>query len=437
MMRFFLIFICIVSLSAQADLTSPTETPQDVSEEKESQILPKTPATYENTILAVVNNDVITTHDLNTHLRMATQGNMEKIPKDQLPGIRQKILQQLIDQLLMLQVIDRTHIPVTAQEIEEELNRIEQMRQEPEGTIHKQMKSLGIPPEVYQRHFKAQIGWGKYVRSAFEHVSRVSEKDIESTIQTQQNKPRYMLSEIRLIFMKPEHQKDAHRVALNVISHLEKGAHFPEVAQKVSHSPSALSGGEIGWVLESQLPEETADILRSLPVNSLTSPILNKDQTYYTVYLLKDKIIPGVTASPFVVARQMTIKVPSGKDPQDYLESLRKKFESVTTCQEFYALEDQIPDANFHILEELRLSEMSTHLQEALKDLPVGQSSKGLFNGEDNTLVFFFVCNRYDSSVPPEAKAEASDVLTSRRLSINAEKALSDLRRSSLIDVRI
>ena len=437
MMRFFLIFICIASFAARVTLASPDETSRDSSEEQASQALPTTPATYENRILAVVNDDIITTHDLDTRLRMLIpQGNIANIPKDQLPKARADVLKQLVDETLKLQVIDRINTHAIEQEVEEHLSRIEQMQNESPGTLHKKMKALGIHPEKYLRPIKAQIGWRKYVSNAFEHLSRVSEKDVEASIRAHENKPRYMLSEIRILFMKPEHQKDAHKFSLNVISHLEKGAHFPEVVEQVSKAPSALNGGEIGWILESHLPEEIADTLRSLPINSLTPPILNKDKTYYTIYLLKDKIIPGVTASPFIVGRQMTIKVPSGKDPQNYLEDLRKKFEAVTTCQEFYALEDQIPDAHFHILEELRLSEMSRDLQEALKDLPVGQSSKGIINGDDNTIVFFFVCNRYESSVPPEAKAEVSDILTNRKLTIYAEKAIRDLQRSSLIDVR-
>jgi peptidyl-prolyl cis-trans isomerase SurA len=438
MMRFFLIILYIASLSAQANLAHPTETPQDSSEEKESQVLPTTPATYEDTILAVVNNDVITTHDLNTRLRIAMQGNVASIPKDQLPSVQKQTLNKLIDEALMLQAIDQTHISVTAQEIEEQIARIEQMQHEPAGTIHKKMKALGIPPEVYQRGIKAQLGWMHYARIAFANVSHVSEKDFEARIKPHENKPRYLLSELRLIFMKPEHQEAAHKRVLTLVAQLEKGAPFAEMAQQVSNAPSALGGGEIAWILESQLPEETADILRSLPTNSITPPILNKEKTYYTIYLLRDKVIPGVTSSPFLVARQMTIKVPSGKDPQSYLEDLRKKLESVTTCQQFYALEDQIPDAHFHILEELPLSKMSQHLQEALKDLPVGQASPGIFNGEDNTIVFFFVCNRYNSDdIPPESKAEASDILSNQRLASHAEKALRDLQRSSLIDVRI
>lgn len=437
MMRFFLIFVCIASLSAQASMDFLPEASQEELSEESSQVAPTTSATYENNILAVVNNDIITSHDLNTRLRMLTQGNPSKIPADQLPALRQAVLNKLIVELLMLQVVDRAHIPVSDQEIAEQITHIEQSQNIPAGTIQRNMKALGIPPEVYQRQFKAQIGWEKYVVSAYQHTARVSEKDIEDSIAIQQNKPRYLLSEVRLIFMKPEQQEAARKAALHIIHQLEKGAPFSDAAQQVSNAPSALNGGEIGWILESQLPEETADILRSLPVNSVTPPILNKHKTYYTIYQLRDKVIPGVTGSSFVVARQMNIKIKPDQDPQVQLAELRKKFESVTTCQGFDALEDQIPDAQLTIFNELPLSQMSKDLQEVLNDLPIGQVSTGLLNAEDNTIVFFLVCNRYESAIPAEAKTEASDMLTKRRLSLHAEKAIRDLQRSSLIDVRI
>jgi peptidyl-prolyl cis-trans isomerase SurA len=437
MMRFFLVFLCITSLSTQASTHDAPEFSEENSSTEESQDLPTTSPTYENNILAVVNNDIITTHDLNTRLRMLTQGNLASIPKDQLPSLRQAILNKLIVELLMLQVVDRAHIPVTTQEIEEQITHIEQAQNIPAGTIHRNMKTLGIPPEVYQRQFKAQIGWEKYVIGAYQHTAHVSEKDIEDSISIQQNKPRYLLSEIRLMFINPDQQEPARKAALHLTAQIEKGASFGEVAQQVSNAPSALNGGEIGWILESQLPNDTADILRPLPINSITPPILNKQRTHYTIYQLRDKVIPGITASPFVVARQMNIKTQEGQDSQTQLENLRKKFESVTTCQQFDDMADQIPDAQLAIFNELPLSQMSKDLQTALKDLPIGKVSSGILNGDDNTIVFFFVCNRYDSAIPPEAKTEASDILTKRRLSLHADKAIRDLQRSSLIDVRI
>lgn len=441
MIRIFLFILCIISISVLASSPVERNASREVSFSDEEQVIPQTPASYEDSILAVVNNEIISSHDLNTFLRMLTQGNLNSIPKEQLPAIRQTALNKLIGEMLMLQAIERAHIPVPAQEIEEMIAHTEQARNLPAGKIHRDMKALGIPPEVYTRQFKAQLGWGKYIRSAFQQNAHVSEKDIEESIALQQNKPRYLLSEIRLAIMKPSQQESARKAALHMIAQIEKGTPFSDIAQQVSHAPSALNGGDIGWVLESQLPEwttpNTVEILKSLPINKVSPPILNKDKTCYTIYLLRDKIIPGKTASPFVVARQLNIKLDPTKDPQQQLQDLRKKFEGITTCQQFEALDDQIPNAQLNIYNEIRLSDMSKDLQTALKDLAVGQVSSGLINDEDNTAVFFMVCSRYESAIPPEAKAEASELLTDRRMGIIAEQKIHDLQRASLIDVRI
>ena len=78
-----------------------------------------------DSVVAVVNQDVITTSDVNNHmreLRIQMLNNKLQPPADQI--LRKQVLQHLIDVYLQLQIAKQNNITIDSTELDDALNKI-------------------------------------------------------------------------------------------------------------------------------------------------------------------------------------------------------------------------------------------------------------------------------------------------------------------------
>ena len=71
----------------------------------------------------------------------------------------------------------------------------------------------------------------------------------------------------------PDQDAEVLKTAQSVEEQLKSGGNFALVARQFSQSPSAASGGDIGWVHEGQLAPELNAALTKMAVNSVSPPI--------------------------------------------------------------------------------------------------------------------------------------------------------------------
>ncbi|UJF25390.1 peptidylprolyl isomerase [Suttonella sp. R2A3] len=74
------------------------------------------------------------------------------------------------------------------------------------------------------------------------------------------------------------------RIAEQLVSQLQQGADFAEVARRYSQDPtSAVRGGELGWVGADEMVPEFAQAMLQVPLGEITAPV----QTPYGWHILK------------------------------------------------------------------------------------------------------------------------------------------------------
>ena len=385
-------------------------------------------------IAAVVNDQIITTQDLDERFRMLVRTDMKNIPPEQLPKIRQDILRQMIDEKLQLEITSNAKISITDEDVENAIKYMEEQNHMEPGSIMKELKEKGISKKTTHDHFGAKIAWSRLI-SYYRDTIEVGKKELNDKMHSEDgSEKRYLLAELVFHFDSPMEEGSAHEQASQALSRVRQGEHFSQVAYEMSHSPSAASGGDIGWIKDSQCEPSLKNTIKALKPGELSTPLKVGDA--YKIVLLRN-VREASNKADTLVARQLEVKLDPKLDEGQREEELKRLdglFETLEGCQQFDKAEEQL-DGNMHIYKDVSLPDLSEDLQQALKDLAVGKSSKGYMN--DESIVYFMVCKRSLEKVQPVNQAEKTDAIVNQRLGSFAEQKLRDLRRVAAIDIRI
>lgn len=385
-------------------------------------------------IAAVVNDKIITTKDLEERMRMMIRTDLSAIPQEQLPKIRQDILRQMIDEKLQLEITTNAGIKISSQDVENAIKYMEEQNQMAAGSVNTELKEKGISQKTIQDHFGAKIAWSRLI-GYYRDTIEVGKKELNEKIQSEDDGERkYLLAELVFPFDSPMEENAAQEQAFQALARVRQGDHFSQVAYEMSQTPSAASGGDIGWIKESQCESSIKDTLETLKPGELSNPI--KTHEAYKVVLLRNTREPSNTALT-LVARQLEVKLDpklTATQRDEERNRLDGLFETLEGCQQFDKVEEQL-DGNMNIYKDVSLPDLSEDLQKALKNLPIGKASNGYLS--DDSIVYFMVCRRSMETVQPVNQAEKTDAIVNHRLSAFAEQKLRDLRRVAAIDIRL
>lgn len=389
-------------------------------------------------IAAVVNDEIISTKDLEDRILLILGGKRIPTDSDDYKKLQSMIINQLIDERLQIQMAKRAGVNVTEQEVEEFYKNIEKQNNLPPGGLKIKLAKDRVPLGTFREKIWAQIAWHHLIGSSYKDVFRVSKMDMQDTIRKLSKKvPQYQLAEIITYVDTPEEEEGAQRKMNATVEALKKGTPFMVVAQQLSDAPSVLRGGDIGWIPEDQLDDLTVEILKKTSVNHTTPVIRTEDG--YQILFLRDKINFD-QMEEVLTARQLEVKIPEDvlSDP-DKLENEKNRLEglvsSINNCQDFDQLADQIEGATINIYKNVRLSEISPDLQLVMENLRVNEPSHGIVN--EKIIVFFMVCHRGHLHPESMTKEQKLDQISNQRFEAIAQQKLRDLRHIASIDIRV
>ena len=132
---------------------------------------------YEITIVAKVNNEIITNLDLENRLKMAL--DLSKLPDEEAikNRLQPRVLDGLINEALKIQEANRLGIFVTNQEVTQQINRLESRLKVKKNTLLSSYKEKDIPSITILNQIRSQLLWEKLIYNIV--IILVSEKQIK------------------------------------------------------------------------------------------------------------------------------------------------------------------------------------------------------------------------------------------------------------------
>jgi peptidyl-prolyl cis-trans isomerase SurA len=227
-------------------------------------------------IAAVVNDDIITVIALLVRTRVANVASHVPDTPENRQRLSSLVLRNLIDEHLKTQAAKAQGITVDEAEVTARLTDLAQQNHLSLDEFKKRLMASGILIDTLADQIRADLAWQMVVRKRFRAAATVNRKDIDdemAQMKENEGKPEYLVGEIFLPVYTPSDAAAVEATGNELMSQLQQGANFNELAQQFSQSPTASSGGILGWMRADQLDASMRDAVIAMTKGQITGPI--------------------------------------------------------------------------------------------------------------------------------------------------------------------
>jgi peptidyl-prolyl cis-trans isomerase SurA len=392
-----------------------------------------------NTIVAVVNGDVVTRSEIESRRRLlalsaGVSGDAGAQGGDQ-------ILRLLIDERLRIQELSRRRIAVTDQDIANSVANIESRNGLPPGGVVQNLRRAGIEPRVLYDQIRAQIGWARLLRGMLGEQANVSDAEVNEFLNAQRarlGEPEFLISEIFIPVENPGQEAQVRRFVTDVIQRLRQGVPFAMVAAQFSQSQSAIQGGAMDWMTADRFDAEVANILRQMPEGAISNPI--RVPGGFEIVMLRDKRVSGRDMATLLTMRQVFLPFEGQVNPQ------APTAQQLAQLQRAQALSDQARGCEAMDVAArgsprpadpgpVRLDNINPpELRDLVASLPIGRASQPIISVDGALL--FMVCAKETRNLAEANPQQARDILLRDRIELLSRQLQRDLRRRAQIEMR-
>ena len=401
-----------------------------------------TPLADAASIVAVVNGDVISREDVDNRRRLfALSAGLPESP-EVLARLTPQITQQLIDEKLRLQEMQRRKIVVSDQDIARAIGEVEGRNNMAPGTLQRRLTAAGVGMRTLIDQIRVQIGWTRVLREVLGPQAHVSDADIAdqmAALKAEVGHPEYEVGEIFIPVDNPQSSAQAQKFADVVIQQLHDGAPFAVAAAQFSQSQTALAGGDLGWVQPENLDPEVAGILAQMPVGAVSNPI--RVPGGIDIVTLRGKREIGRDVQDVLDMRQAFIPFTKKLDPQaptgqqkQALTQAQHLSATAANCNAIEAADKQFGSGRPADPGPVVLSGVPPAMKSILEKLQPGHASQPLV-AEDGIAVVM-VCSRDTKTAGLPSKADMSERILGERIERASRQLQGELQRRAVIEQR-
>jgi peptidyl-prolyl cis-trans isomerase SurA len=391
-------------------------------------------------IAAIVNDAVISKYDLDQRVRLVVATSGLQPTRENIERIREQVLRSLVDEKLQMQEAERLELPVEDEQVDESITGIAQRAGMTSEEIIKYLDENGVNEAALRTQITADVAWNRVISARFAPLVQIGEDEIDETlarINSDASQVQFQLGEIYLSFDNPNQEREMAQGAQRLVEQLRAGAPFPNVAQQFSQAASAASGGDIGWVSESQLAPQISEAVSRMDVGTVSNPIRSLNGFY--IMQLRSKR-QGLGPNPLETRFQvMQVIFPLAPDAPERALQARvtqaNKFRSeFRTCSSAPAQINAYPGARISQPSNLTAAQLRNPMRDQLLKteagtvVPIGRTERGV-----EALI---VCDRKDDVGNQPTRDSIENTLFNQEVSMMARRHLRDLRRDAVIEYR-
>lgn len=371
-----------------------------------------------------VNDQAITRFEIEQRARMLT---LFRSPGDPVEMARE----QLVEDRLKLGAAKVNGLQVSEAAVDEAMEEFAQRGDMTAAEMTRSLAGAGVDETSFRAFVRAGVTWREVVRAKFANSVSVSEEDMERAklALTGTSGVTVLLSEIVLPI--PQGNSEEVMARAEEISRIESFSEFAAAARRYSASPSADSGGQMGWTAVSELPEPLRPIVLGLSPGEVSAPL----PTERAIVLLQLRdIAETAVPTPQYSAIEYAMYYINGGRSEAALQRAANVEADVDTCDDLYGIaKDQPPEVLDR--ETKAPNEIPQDVARELAKLDPGEVSTSLTRTNGQTLVFLMLCGR--TPVLEGGEGPSSEELTSfirnRRLDSLANGYLEQLRAEARI----
>ena len=266
-------------------------------------------------IVAVVNDEVITLHELRTRLGLA----LEQLKRQgtNLPPrevLEQQMLERLIMDKVQLQHAREIGLRVDDAQLEQALQRIAANNQMSLSQFRDALQRDGIPFTRFREEIREEITISRVREREVESKIVISEGEIDNFLSGDSagsNNEKYEVAHILLRAPEsatPEQIQKLKAKADDIHARLKQGESFAEMAAAYSDAPDGLQGGSLGLRALERLPNIFSEAVAKMQPGEI-APVLRSPNGFHLVKLVSKRGGAAMPAVQQTHVRHILIKV--------------------------------------------------------------------------------------------------------------------------------
>ncbi|MGZ5938562.1 MAG: peptidylprolyl isomerase, partial [Rhizomicrobium sp.] len=403
-------------------------------------------------VAAIVNDAIITEYDLRQRILLfVSTSGLQPTPQI-LAKLRGQVLAQLETEQLQIQEARKKGITVSPTDVDKSIDRITTDNHMTKDQLADLLKKGGVEMATLRAQIAVQIAWQKAVEDEFQDRVNITPADIDAELARLQegaNKPHFLVSEIFIAVDNPDVDAKALKDAQDIESQLQSGASFGTVARQFSQSPTAASGGDLGWVHQGQLPTEVDDAVQHMQVGAVSQPIRSAGG-YYIVGLrdrqegLGTKLPDPATQKPAGPLTVQRVLLPLGPNPPKQLKENAMKIavqihDHVNGCDTLPKIEQQIRGMVVQDLSKLgiKITDLSPEIQGVIDKAGPGEATPPFMSPAG--IEMMVRCDKRAPTVTAytiPSRQQIEEQLFDQQITMLSRRYIRDLRRNANVETR-
>lgn len=227
-------------------------------------------------VAALINGEMVSNKDLQQRANLFSMTTGMQANAKNKKMIIEKVMQNTIDEKIKIQEATKQNVHVSSEELTEAYRNFERSNGMSSGKFQSILRQYQVSSDVFMSQIRANLLWNKLVAHRMGQSVDVSVKEVEDEflrIKRDMDTPKYMVSEIVIKKKDGEHIEE-------LVEILRNDPRFELYAVQFSQSPSAPSGGKLGWVSQGQLAEPLDKVIRNLREGQVSGAVSYRSDYY-------------------------------------------------------------------------------------------------------------------------------------------------------------
>lgn len=389
---------------------------------------------------AIVNGDIITGTDVDHRMALILIANGGRVPEAELPRLRAQVLRNLVDETLQIQAAAANDIKVEPAEIDQYFAQYSKNFNRTPEAFAAYLRAQGASEKSIKRQIHGELAWTRLQRRQIEPFVNVGEEEVQAImarLQASKGTQEYRIGEI-FLSATPETAPEVQANATRIVEQLRGGASFLAYARQFSEASTAAVGGDLGWVRAEQLPDQLAEVARSLPVGRVSEPVAVPGG--FSIVAVQDsrQVLTSDPRDAVLSLKQISVNFPQGMSREQAaprVEALARASQTLGGCGR---AEEAAASLGAEVIssDQVKVRDLPAALQEIMLKLDIGQSTSPFGSYEEGVRVLV-LCGRDEAQASGEPSFEViSKQIEEERVNRRARRYLRDLRRDAVVDYR-
>jgi len=290
-----------------------------------AQALSKGNVQLADSVVAVVNNDVITQRELEDRTGLITRRlQQQNAPVPPAAQLQRQVLDQMVLERIQLQKAKEDNITVDDATVKRTLERLAQQNQMTLDVYRARIEAQGVPWSTFTRDARTELTLSKLREKEVDSKVLVSDAEVANYVASQRGPNASQTSDLRLqhiMFKVPPDAPQADIDAIQakaeaVLKQAQAGDDFTKLAQANSQDTDAAKGGDLGFRTQSSLPAGIVTSVSTLRPGQVVPQLIRTTGGFEVIKLVERRSGQGTAAdAPKLVqthVRHILLRVSDG-----------------------------------------------------------------------------------------------------------------------------